>query len=191
MPDGPHNNLKLGWRWKRFVAASYNDAADASERGALASDALVREILTGGSRPLLAHLFDYAKRPQLDLEPESAVTNIFSRHPKAAFGDTFLREVAVRLWDRSAPETAVERALEAAVEDQIRKAESRIQDECIRAKECGEMRQDQFDCVVHSVSVAFDGLDRRAICDALREGDEDAFRDAASKKKGIEEGPGL
>ena len=191
MPDGPHNNLKLDRRWKRFAEASNNDAANGGERRALAAHALVREVLTDDTRTLLADLLDYANRPQLDLAPRSSVQRIFSRHPKSAFGDTLLREVVVRLSDQCTPDAAIGEALEASVEDHIRKAKIRLEEECIRARECREMREDQFDCMVTRANAAFDGLPRRAICDALRKGDRDAFRGAASKRKGLEEGPGL
>lgn len=191
MPDGPHNNLKLGRRWKRFAAASYNNAADGIERCALAADALVREVLTDDTRALLTDLLDYAQRPQLDLAPVSTVQNIFSKHPKSAFGDTLQGEVEFRLWDKGAPDAAIEEALEASVDDQIRKAKIRMEEECIRARDCGEMRKDQSDCMVTRANVVFDGLPRRAICDALRKGDKDAFKGAASKRDGLEEGPSL
>jgi hypothetical protein len=47
MSDGPFKNLKLGKRWKRFAEAVQNVAFDSAECCALASDALVHEILTG------------------------------------------------------------------------------------------------------------------------------------------------
>ena len=191
MPDGPHNNLKLDKRWKRFAAASYNDAADGIERRALAGDALVREVLTDDTRALLTDLLDYAQRPQLDLASISSVQSIFSKHRKSAFGDTLLREVTFRLGDQNAPDAAIEEALEASVDDQIRKAKVRMEEECIRVRECGEMQEDQFDCMVTRANAVFDGLPRRAICDALRRRDKDAFRGAASKRKGLEEGPSL
>lgn len=191
MPDGPHKNLKLDWRWKRFAGTLHNDAADDGERSGLASHALVREILTEDNPALLAELTRYAQQPQLDLVPEDSVQRIFSKHRRSAFSGTLEKEVTFRLHDGSPPDAALEEALRASVDDQLRKASDRIEDECICGYVRGEMRKDQYLCMVDRANAIIDGLSRPAICDALRNGDKDAFAGAASKRKGIDEGPKL
>ena len=191
MPDGPHKNLKLDRRWKRFAAALHNDAADDGERSGLASDALVREILTDDNPALLAELIRYAQQPQLDLVPEDSVQRIFSRHRKSAFSDTLEKEVTFRLRDGNQPDAAIDEAIRASVDDQISKVNARIKDECTCAHERGEMRKDQSLCMVNRANAILDGLPWRAVCDALRNGDKDAFAGAASKRKGVDEGPRL
>ena len=86
---------------------------------------------------------------------------------------------------------ALDLALEASVRDQIGEVRNRIEEECIRARESGEMRQDQFDRAVTQANAAFDTVAKDAICNALRAGDKDAFKGAASKREGLDEGPDL
>ena len=191
MSDGPFKHLRLGSPWKRFAAASCNNAVDTTERCALAKDALMREILTDENRALLRDLRAYTRCGQLDFEPRSPVDTIFRSHPKTAFGDILQREMAFRVADQMTPDAAFERALEASVHEHIGKAKSRIREEYIRALECGELTQDQYDCTVTQANATFDALAETDICDALREGDRNAFKDDVSKRTGLDEGPNL
>lgn len=191
MTDGPFKNLKLGSRWKRFAEAVQNDAVDSAQCCALASDALVREILTDTNQVLLADLQAYSGREQLDFDPSSSIESIFNGHSKSPFADTLQKELAFRLSEQIAPDVAIGQALEASVGDQISEARNRIEEECIRARESGEMRQDQFDRTVNHASAAFNALAKNEICNALRAGDKNAFKDAVSKKEGLDEGPSL
>jgi hypothetical protein len=191
MTDGPFNNLKLGSCWKRFAEAVQNDAVDEAVRCAVASDALLREMLTEETETLLADLHTYGHQEQLDFDPLSSVENIFNGHSKTPFADTLQKELAFRLSEQMLPDAAITQAVEATVGHQISGARSRIEEECIRARESGEMRQDQFDRTVREANAAFDALAKDKICDALRAGDRTAFTSAVSKKEGLDEGPGL
>ena len=191
MSDGPLKNSQLGSRWNRFVAAVDNDAVGSIQRSALASDALVREILNDDTRVLLKDLWAFMRRDQLDLDPLTSVESIFHSHRKTAFGDSLQREAAFRLANQMTPDAAIGQALNASVKDHIRRARSRIQEECIRSRESGAMPQDQFDRMVSRANATFDGLDTDAICDALRALDKHTFTDSVSKQEGIDEGPSL
>lgn len=191
MPDGPHKNLELDQHWKKFAAASNSDATEDAELNALAADALLRELMTDDTRALLRDLGDYPNGRQFDLDPISSVTGIFGRYPKSPFRETFQKECWVRLSDQPVLGAAIEEALDAAVGDQIMKAKHRVQEEYILARERGDLGEDQFDRMVHRTNAALDALPRRGICDALRRGDKDAFSSAASKRKGLEDGPSL
>ena len=191
MPDGPFKNSKLGRRWNRFAATLHIDAADNSERSALASDAILRDILTEDFQPLLTDLLAYGRRAQLDLDPLSLVESIFRSRRKTAFGDAFQREVSFRLEHQMTPDVAFEQALEASVAFQISRARNRIQEECVRLRESGEMRPEQFDLTVTRANWVFDTLPKDDICNALRAGEKNAFRDAVSKRKEVDEGPSL
>lgn len=191
MTDGPFKNLKLSSRWKRFAEAVQNDAVDRAARCALASDALVREILTDETQALLTDLHAYGRQEQLDIDPLSSIESIFNGHSRTPFADTLQKELAFRLSEQMPPDAAIDKALEASVGDHICEARNRIEEECIRARESGEMRQDQFDRTVTQASAAFDALAKNEICNALRAGDKNAFKDATSKKEGLDEGPDL
>lgn len=190
MSDGPFKNLKLNKRWKRFAEAVQNDAFDRAECCAMASNALVHEILTDGVQTLLADLQDYASLKQLDLDPLSSIESIFNVHMKTPFTDTLQKEVALCLCE-AAPSDAARQALKAAVTEQISEAMNRVEEECIRAREAGEMWQDQFQLTVKQARATFNALDINGICEALLAGNKNAFKNAVSKKVGLEEGPPL
>ncbi len=191
MSDGPFKNLRLSYHWKRFAAAAGNDAADRTQRCALASHALVREILTDDYRTLLNDLQAYTCQTQLDFDPVSSVDSIFCRHSRTAFGDTLHKELAFRLGHKMPPDSAMREALIASIDNQSSKARKRFEEECIRTRESGEMRQGDFDHTVTHAGEAFDALTKDEIYDAIRTGDRNAFKTAASKKRGLDEGPSL
>ena len=191
MPDGPFNNLKLGRRWNQFAATLDIDAADDSERRALALDAILNDILTEDFQPLLTDLREYERRAQLDLDPLSSVESIFRSRSKTAFGDTFQKELSSRLGHQMTSDDTIGQVLEVSVDYQIRKAKNRIQEECIRLRESREMRREQFDRTVTRANAVFDTLPKGDICNALRAGDKNAFKNAVSKRKGVDEGPSL
>ena len=191
MSDGPLKNSQLGSRWNRFVAALYNDAVDDIHRSALASDALVREILNDDTRALLKDLWSLMHRDQLALDTQSEIDLIFDSHKKTAFCDALQREVAFRLAHQMILGAAVRSALTASLKDHIRRAKSRIQEEIIRAQENEPISQDQFTRLVRQADEIFDALKIAAIFDALWAIDPYAFQDDVSKQEGIDEGPSI
>lgn len=191
MSDGPFKNLKLGKRWQRFAEAVQNVAFDSAECCALASDALVHEILTGDVPALLAKLLAYANRGQLDFDPLFSVESIFIDYSKSAFADNLQKEVAPRLSLETNPGTAIMEAVYASLSEQIRKVRNRIEEECVHDYEVGKMKKDQFVCTLNQASAIFDGLDNNKICEALLSCNKGAFKAAVSKKEGLDEGPKL
>ena len=191
MPDGPFKNLKLGRRWSRFVTASHNEAFDGTQRCALASDALLRDMLTDADQALLTDLQTFERQPQCDLEALPLVKSLFQKRRKTAFAEILEKELSFRLSDRMTFGSALQRAIQASVDCYINRARNRIQEECIRARDSGEMLQDDYKRTVTSASTAFDAMSKYKICDALLTRDKNAFENDASKKNGIDEGPRL
>lgn len=191
MSDGPLKNSQLGSRWKRFLVALDNEAVDGIHRIALASDALVHEILNDDTRALLKDLSAFMHRDQLALDTHSEIDSIFAIHTKTAFGDELQREVGYRLADQMTLGPAIRMALMASLKDHIRRVRSRIQEELIRAQEAERMSQDQFAQFVRQADEVFDVLDTTEICDAIEAVDPQTFRDDASKQDGIDEGPSI
>ncbi len=191
MSDGPFKNLKLNRRWKRFVEVVKNPAFDRAICYALASDALVREILTDGVKALVADLLAFASQEQLVIDPLSSVDSIFNAHMKTPFADTLQKEVAFCLSQEVTPIGAVQQALEAAVTEQTHEARNRIVEECICAQEVGKMSQAQFFQTVSQVDAIFDSLNTNEVCGALLAGNKSAFKNAVAKKVDLDEGPSL
>ncbi len=191
MSDGPFKNLKLGTRWKRFAEAVQNEAFDSSACCALASHALMHEILTDSFRAILAALQSYASRKQLDLDPSSSIESIFNDHMKTPFSDTLQKQIVFRLSDQVAPADAVRQALDASVNEHSSDARNRIVDEFIRARETREIQHDLYFRAVNNVKAIFGSLAKSEVCEALHVGNKNAFKDAVSKKQGLDEGPPL
>lgn len=190
MTDGPFRNLKLESHLKRLAEAVQNEAFDDTERSALASDALVKDILED-AQGSLRNLQEYARRKQHDLDPRSSIRDIFGTAPRSPFVDGLQKQVDYRLSRDASPDTAISEGLEAAVRTHIGEVRTRIQEACIHAHQSGEMQQDQFDNAIHGVDRTLDSVNVPAICDALRAGNKDAFKEATAKKKGLDEGPSL
>ena len=191
MPDGPFKHLRLSSRWKRFAAAAHNDAVDSTELSALAKDALVHEILTDANQALLSDLRAPDSEGQLELYPHFSVDSIFLRHNKTPLSDILQREMAFRLAEQMPSSAAFDGALEAATHDQIGRARTRLQDECTRAVESRELTHKQYDRTATRTNSTFNKLRESDICDALRVGNRNAFKDDVSKKTDLDEGPKL
>jgi hypothetical protein len=191
MSDGPFKNLKLGKRWKRFADAVQNDTFNCPDCCSMASHALMHELLTDNVRAILAVLQAYASRKQLDIDPSASVDSIFNAHMSTPFSDILQKQIAFRLNDQVSPADAVRQALEESVSNHSNDVRNRIIDECISAREAGDMRQDLFSISVKNVNSVFDSLAKDRVCEALLDGNKNAFKTAASKKQGIDEGPPL
>ena len=191
MTDGPFNNLKLSRHWKLFLEAALNDVFDSTERCARASNAFVREILTEDTQDLIADLLSYADEDQWELDPLPSVQSIFNDHYNAPFVDTFRRELMWRLGRQPSLDVAIREALEASVGNQLGEVNSRIEEECIRISEDGELPRNQYNRALNVVRATFSALHKSELCDVLLAGDKAAFKKAAAKKVGREEGPRL
>ena len=191
MTDGPFNNQTLTSRWNRFASAIQVDAVNSDERRALASDALLHEILTDDTSHLLAELQAYSALRQLDIQPLSAIDGIFEKYSKTPFADTLQKELTFRVDSQMAPDVAIDTAIEASVSTQVGQARNRIEEECIRARDSGEMPQHQFNRTVAQANAAFDALATEEISHAVRTRDKNAFKVAVSKKDSVDDGPSL
>ena len=188
MTDGPFKNLKLGSCWKRLAEAVQNDAASSVECGAFASDALARHLVTKQHSKALQEIDAHLARGQLELDPLASVEAIFDRCEKAPFLDAFQKELLFRTANDTPLAEAVAPALDAAIKDQIGEARSRFQEECIRAREMGEMSRDAFDRAHEKINSAFDAVESEKVRDALIAGKNDAFEKDLGGGDGVDEG---
>jgi hypothetical protein len=191
MIDGQFKNLKLGRCWKRFAEALQNRVVDSFERCALASEAVVRELLTEDFRALVSDLEKYAARAQRDLDPVSGLQGIFDRHSKMPFADTFQKEMAFRLCSQASPELALGEALEAAVNIQLQEVRTRLEDEFIHARDTKKLGRQECMLAIQNIAIDLGAIDRHRICVAIRTHDSKDIKKAASKKDGLDEGPAL
>ncbi|WLA47905.1 hypothetical protein QIH80_40925 [Bradyrhizobium elkanii] len=83
---------------------------------------------------------------------------------------------------------AVAPALDAAIRNQIGEARNRFQEECIRAREMGEMTQDAYDRVQEKINTSFDTIEADKVRNALVAGKKDAFEKDLGRGDGVDEG---
>lgn len=191
MTDGPFKNSKLDSNWKRFAEALQNDSVDVTERNSLAAHAFVHEILDRSTQALLGSLRAYLTREQLDLDPLSSTENIFNQQSRTAFSDTYQKELSCRLYDQVPSIDAFKLAMYATVNVLMTIARSRIEEECIRVHDSGEMPTYQLEKTVEKVRSVFSSLPTNDICDAIYKGNRNAFESEVSRKTSLDDGPTL
>ncbi len=188
MTDGPFKNLKLGGCWKRLAEAIQNDAASSAECGTYASDALARHLVTKEHSNALQEIDAHLARRQLELDPLAMVEAIFDRCDKTPFLDAFQKELLFRTANDTPLAEAVAPALDAAIKDQIGEVRSRLQEECIRAREMGEMSREAFERTRGKINPAFDAVESMKIRAALIAGRRDAFEKDLGGGDSVDEG---
>ena len=188
MTDGPVKNLKLGHCWKQLADAVQNEAASPEECGAVASDALTRNLVTKEHVKALQEIDANLGRGQLELDPLGSVEAIFDRCAKTPFLDAFQKRLLYRAANDRPLRDAIVPALDAAIDAQIGEARNRFHEECIRLQEDGEMSLDAADRAREGVDAAFDAVDSGKVRDALLEGRKDAFDKELGRSGGVDEG---
>lgn len=188
MTDGPVKNFELGRSWKQLAEAVQNDAASPEERGAVASDALTRHLVTKEHVKALQEIDANLGRGQLELDPLGSVEAIFDRCAKTPFLDAFQKRVLYQAANDRPLRDAIVPALDAAIDAQIGETRNRFHEEYIRLQEDGEMSRDAADRAREGVDAAFDAVDSGKVRDALLEGRKDAFDKDLGRSDGVDEG---
>lgn len=188
MTDGPFRNAELSSRWKRYGRDLVSDAVSLEERVAQAYHSMIRDIDMKAFRPLLGDLKGYVGRSQMDLNPVSAIETIFDNHPVSPLADSLQRNLIANLRDQIAIEQVLNQSLNSMAREWIDTIKNRMDEECIRARECGDMRLDDYKKGVERNRETFAAIKTSEICDALSTGNKRAIGRAA-KKSGVDEGP--
>ncbi|MDZ4078639.1 MULTISPECIES: hypothetical protein [Hydrocarboniphaga] len=190
MTDGPFKNLQLANRWKRYTEAVQNHLVARDTVRAMACNAIVRDVLFGSNRALLNAVDTHVSQAQQDFDAIASVEGIFSRYSKSPFADSLQRELVFRL-DSQAPAAAYDEAITAAISGHISEVGNRIVEECIRSYESDQMNRSQLTRTITQSKATLRSIDLEELCRAVRSGNTNAFKLAASKKDGLDEGPPL
>lgn len=188
MTDGPFKNVGLGICWRRFEEAIQNEAASPAERVALASDALIRSLITAEHTKLLRELREHADCGQFDFDPPESVNEIFDRYERTAFLDQLQKQLQFRigsgmpLWDGITP------ALDATLNREIREVRNRFQEECIHAQEVGDLSRSAAARVNENIDATFDSVDSEKVRNALLGGRKDAFEAELGRNNSVDAG---
>ncbi|WP_409191982.1 hypothetical protein [Bradyrhizobium sp. RDM4] len=189
MSDGPFRNAELPSSWKRYGRDLVSDAASREERAAQACHSMVGDVDMKTFSPLLDELKAHADRPQMDLDPVTAVETIFETHPTSPLMDTLQRHLIANLRDQIRPEKALDQALNSTAKEWISTTKNRLDEECIRARELGDMSREDYSKGIERNRETFAAIKPSELCNALITGNKRAFRQAVQKKAGVDEGP--
>ena len=189
MTDGPFRNIELSKRWKQYGRDLVSDAASVDERTLQSCHSMVGDLNLSEISSLLIAIKRHAARPQMDLDMKSAAETLFESCPKSPLTDTLQKHLMANLYERMPLDTALDQALQSTVADWIGITKNRLDEQCIRARDLGDMSQDDYRKGIERNAETFAGIDRSGLCDALVNGDKRAFKRAQQKKKGVDEGP--
>ena len=189
MTDGPFKNAALSSRWKQYGKDLVSDAASPEERGAQACDSILGGVDLKALGPLLGILEAQAQRTQMDLDPVSSVEAVFERHAKSPLTDILQKHLIANLRDQIPAERALDQAFPSAVTDWINITKNRLDEECIRARDRGDMKQENCRKGIERNHEAFEIIRANELCNALMSGNQRAFRQTTRKKVAVDEGP--
>lgn len=189
MTDGPFRNAELSGRWKIYGEDLVSDAASPGERTARICHSMLGDIEWETIGPLLKQLEASAANSQLELDPCAHVAEICDKHPKSPFSDSLQKHLTANLRDHLPSQVALEKALLNSVTDWIGTARSRIEEECIRARDVGDMSERDFQKGVSRSREAFNDVDATQIGQALMAGNKQAFKGAVRAKLSVNDGP--
>ena len=189
MTDGPFKNAALSSRWKQYGKDLVSDAASPEERGAQACHSILGGVDLKALGPLLGILKAQAQRTQMDLDPVSSVEAVFESHAKSPLTDVLLKHLIANLRDQILAERALDKAFPCAVTDWIDITKNRLDEECIRARDRGDMNQENCRKGIERNHEAFEIIGSNELCNALIFGNQRAFRQTTRKKVSVDEGP--
>jgi hypothetical protein len=189
MTDGPFRNTELSSSWKRYGQDLVSDAASLDERVKQACHSMLGDVDMKVFSALLKSLGVYAQRSQMDLDPISQIETIFNGYSKSPLTDTFQKHFTANLRDGMLSETALNQALGSIAKEWISTTKNRLDEECIRAREVGDMSREDYSKGIERNGETFAAVDPKTLCDALTSGNKRAFKQIIEKKVGIDEGP--
>lgn len=184
MTDGPFRNAELSSRWKRYGQDLVSDAARTQ-----ACHSMIGDVDMKAFSPLFGDLKAHAERTQMDLDPVSEVETIFESHPTSPLADALQRHLIANLRDQMPIDEALNRSLESTAKEWIGTTKNRLDEECIRARELGDMKREDYHKGIERNRETFAAIKPNELCDALAMGNKSAFRQAVQKKAGVDEGP--
>jgi hypothetical protein len=189
MSDGPFRNAELSSRWKRYGQELVSDAASPEERTVHACHSIIGDVDMDAFSSLFKELKIHAERPQLDLDPVAAIEAIFEQHALSPLIDALQRHLIANVQDQLSPEKALNEALENTVKECVGTIKNRLDEECIRARDVGDMSREDYQKGIERNRETFAAIKPSGLCDALATGNKRAFRRAMQKKTDVDQGP--
>lgn len=188
MTDGPFRNAQLSSRWKQYGKDLVSDAVSNEERTTQACHSMLGDIDVGAFGSLLRDLRAHSRDPQMDLDPVSSTETIFEGQEQSLLASALQKHLTANLRAKAPLSVALDDALNSIVSDWIGTTKNRLDEECIRARDLGDMNLQDYNKGIERNRETFGTVDADAVCRALESGSKNAFK-SGSKKQGIDEGP--
>ena len=118
----------------------------------------------------------------------SSAEAIFDNHAKSPLTDILTKHLTANLRDQIPGERPLDQALRSAVTDWTAITKNRLDEECIRARDLGDMNHENYRKGIERNHETFHAIRPNELCDALFSGNG-AFKQAIRKKVGVDEGP--
>lgn len=189
MTDGPFRNAELSSRWKRYGEDLVSDAASPKERTRQACHSMIGDVDMKAFSPLFDELKAHAERPQMDLDSITAVETIFENHPMSPLADILQRHLTANLRDQITPVEALDQALDSMAKEWLGTTKNRLDEECIRARDLGDMSREDYRQAIERNRETFAAIKSSELRDAVVVGNKRAFSQAGQKKNDVDEGP--
>lgn len=189
MTDGPFRNAELSSRWKQYGKDLVSDAVSLDERAAQACHSMIGTDDLPAVSTILADIKTRAQLPQLDLYAVSSMETLFESHPRSPLTHMLEKHLMANLRDQLPLDVALEQALPSTVSDWVGITKNRLDEECIRARDHGDMNESDYRKSIERNRETFASIDTDAVCGALIVGDKHAFKQIQQKKAGVDEGP--
>lgn len=188
MTDGPFRNAQLSSRWKQYGKDLVSDAVSNEERSTQACHSMLGDVDVSELGSLLQDLRARALEPQMDLEPVSSTEAIFENHSQSLLASALQKHLSANLRAKTPLNAALDQALKGLASDWISLTKNRLDEECIRARDLGDMNLKDYSKGLERNRETFVKMDADALCRALESGSKNAFR-SERNKQGVDEGP--
>lgn len=189
MTDGPFRNAELSSRWKRYGQELVSDATSQEERTMHACHSMIGDVDMKAFSPLFDELKTHVQRAQIDMDHVRTVETIFENHAPSPLADALQRHLIANLRDQIFPDKALSEALENTAKDWIGTTKNRLDEECIRAREVGDMSREDYRKGIERNRETFAAIKSSEVSSALATGNKHAFRQAVQKKASVDAGP--
>jgi hypothetical protein len=187
MVDGPFKNAALPERWKKFGDSLTSNAVSSAERVQQAESAIFRDLCTKETRDLVSDVLEYVNRQQGDLIPRMGIDAIFDKHAKTPQADILYRHITTNLARQMPLLPAWNNAFDSFVRHEAYGTRNRIHEECLHARDRGDLVGAKFSRAVRRAAETFDKVNVSRIRDDLLSGKSKAAA-AIPKSTGLDDG---
>lgn len=187
MTDGPFRNLRLSSRWKTFGEQLVSDAASPAERIDQACHSMMTDAGVKEFSFMVHDLSAYVAQSQLTLDPVSDIEAVIERHPMSSLSDILRRNLIATIHDGLSPTEALQPAMDATIREWIGIVKNRLDEDCIQARDMGDMSRADYRKGLERNAEAFSGIDAKKLCQAIRDGNKKAF--SPPKNMSVDDGP--